>query len=146
MLGALIALATAGAAAPAYLSAEALGRRRWAAPLVRGTLENACVFAATAFAVVAVTAQVSLAELIAPGAGELVLATAAGAVAAVPWFAGEILSGPSAFRWEALVGAVAAAQAACGLTGSVVVGALAGGAVYVEVRGAPAVSSTIYDS
>ena len=62
-------------------------------------------------------------------------------MAAAAWVAGEILSGPSAFRIEALFGAAAASQAACALTGSPLLGALAAAAIYLESRG----PSTIYE-
>ena len=61
-----------------------------------------------------------------------------------PWVAGEILSGPSTFRVEALFGAIAAAQAVSVV--SPFAGALVAAAMYLAVRGPSVSESTIYES
>ena len=119
--------------APAYVAALA-ANARWPSFLVRGSLEVACVLAAAAFSGAALSAQVGLV----PDGAVLAPALAAG-----PWVAGEILSGPSAFRLEALFGALAAAQALAAV--SPVAAALAAAAVYLAVRG-PALILQIYES
>src|SRR5262249_61528611 len=92
-----------------------------------GSLEATCGGFVAALAGAALTAQVGF---VPDGA---VLAPA---LAAAPWVAGEILSGPSTFRGEALFGAIAAAQAVSPI--SPVAAALAAAGLYLAVRGPPA--------
>ena len=110
--------------APAVLAAAAVSERRRDGFLVRGSLASACVAFAAALSGTALSAQ---AGWVPDGA---VLAPA---LAAAPWVAGEILSGPSAFRVEALLGAIAAAQALSAL--SPVAAALAAAGMYLAARG-----------
>jgi hypothetical protein len=136
MLVALLALLAAPA--EALLAVSALTRRRPAAFLVRGSVERGCVLGASALAGGMLALQLALFP-------ELPLAACAPALAVAPWVAGEILSGPSAFRIEALLGAIAAAQLGAVL-GSPLPGAIAAAAVYLEVRGPALDDSTIYES
>ena len=142
----LALLALLSIPAPAFLTVTALTERRAAAFLVRGSVERGFVLGAAALAGAALLAELSIAP-------ELELAACAPALGAVPWVAGEILSGPSAFRTEALLGAVAAAQvgiAAGAAAGSplagALLGALAAAGMYLEARGPEAAGSTIYES
>ena len=144
MLAALLALLSVPG--PAFLTVAALTERRAAAFLVRGSVERNFVVAASALAGAALLAELSLLP-------ELDLGACAPALGTVPWVAGEILSGPSAFRTEALLGAVAAAQvgiAAGAAAGSpllgALLGALAAAGMYLEARGPAAADSTIYES
>ena len=120
---------------PALLAAAAVSERRRFGFLVRGSLESSCVGFAAALAGAALSAQVGW---VPDGA---VLAPA---LAAAPWVAGEILSGPSAFRTEALFGAIAAAQAVSPI--SPVAAALAAAGMYLAARGPCLFDSTIYES
>lgn len=129
MLAALLALFAAPAEAMA--AASALTRRRPAAFLVRGSVERAAVFGASLAAAAVTALELSLWPELSP-------ASCAPALASAPWLAGEILSGPSAFRFEGLLGAAAAAHLVAALLQSPALGALAAAAVYLAVRG-PAV-------
>jgi len=120
---------------PALLAAAAVSERRRIGFLVRGSLETTIVAFAAALSGTALSAQ---AGLIPDGA------LLAPALAAAPWVAGEILSGPSTFRVEALFGAIAAAQAVSVV--SPFAGALVAAGLYLAVRGPSVSESTIYES
>jgi len=129
MLAALLALLAVPA--EAMLAVSALTLRRPAAFLVRGSVERAA-------------AAVTAVELwLWP---ELSPAACAPALASAPWLAGEILSGPSVFRVEGLLGAAAAAHVGTAFAQSPLLGALAAAAVYLAVRGPVIDDSTIYES
>lgn len=147
-----VVLLISGAAATALVGA--LVRRRHVAPLIRGSLERACVAVGAALAAAALSIEASAIDMLLPGSRELLLACAPVAIAAAPWAAGEVLSGPSAFSLDAFAGSVVAAQlasiAAWSVAGAspLAIGAAAAAAAgaYLRVRGDPARPSTIYGS
>jgi hypothetical protein len=140
---------------PATVSVAALVRGRLVAPLLRGSVERGCVLFAALAAGALLPLEAVLAESMLPGSAELVAACAPLAVGAVPWAAGEILSGPSRFGADALAGSLAAAQAfgwaAFLVSGgssiaTAAVAALAAAGAYLEVRGPVRSDSMIYES
>jgi len=144
LLAALVALVVVPA--PAFLTVAAVTARRPAGFLVRGSLERSCVLALGVLAAVFLAGDLAFFP-------ELSLAACAPALGAAPWVVGEILSGPSAFKVEALWGAIAAAQvgiaagaAAGSAAAGAVVGALAAASTVLAVRGPPLADSTIYES
>ena len=132
----LFALVLAMITAPTYLAVAALTERRSVAPLVRGTVEVKCVVAAAAIAAAAMSAQLSV-------GGTLWFAILGpAAVAAAPWAAGEILSGPSQDPLASLSACIALANFAGWIgyffapTVGCVLAAAAGSAMYLKTRGA----------
>jgi hypothetical protein len=113
---------------PAFLAVCRITARRAFAPLVRGSLERACVLAAAGIAAFSIVAQVSTAVLaLVRCDGSCEGADAFGAfffvwggffllgppsIAAAAWVAGELLSGPSLRREPALAAAAVAAYLA----------------------------------
>ena len=116
MLAALLALLAVPA--EAMLAVSALTLRRPAPFLVRGSVERAAVFGVAALVAAVTAVELSLWPELSPAA-------CAPALASAPWLAGEILSGPSAFRLEGLLGAAAAAHVGAACAGSPLLGALA---------------------
>ncbi|HUJ26639.1 MAG TPA: hypothetical protein VLW85_11515 [Myxococcales bacterium] len=137
MLAALLALLAVPA--EAMLAVSALTLRRPAAFLVRGSVERAAVFGVSAAAAAVTAVELWLWPELSPAA-------CAPALASAPWLAGEILSGPSVFRVEGLLGAAAAAHVGTAFAQSPLLGALAAAAVYLAVRGPVIDDSTIYES
>jgi hypothetical protein len=172
-IAAIIALASFASAAVAFVGAGPAAvaaywtvRARAFAPLVRGTLERSCTVGAALVAAVSAVAWVLLLLRVAGGhalpAAVALLALGHPVLAVAPWFAGEILSGPSQRRALSLVAAVAVAgalswsmasiafmsfefeqltlQAAAVIaSGAAIVGLFAAGA-YLAVRGEPCCS------
>jgi hypothetical protein len=153
-------------AGPAAVAVYWTGRGRAFAPLARGELESSCIVGAALVAAISAVAWVLLLLRVAGGhalpAAVALLALGHPVLAVAPWFAGEILSGPSQRRALSLVAAVAVAgalswsmasiafmsfefeqltlQAAAVIaSGAAIVGLFAAGA-YLAVRGEPCCS------
>jgi len=112
VVSAAVALVGVG---PAAVAAYWTGRGRAFAPLVRGTLESSCTVGAALVAAVSAVAWVLLLLRVAGGralpAAVALLALASPVLAVAPWFAGEILSGPSQRRVLSLGAAIVVAGA-----------------------------------
>jgi hypothetical protein len=105
--------------APAFFAVCRITARRTFAPLVRGSLERACVLTASGIAAVSVTAQLGLFAAAVSGCDDAFEAQAfrgfflfgPPCIAAAAWVAGEMLSGPSPRCEPAFAAAVIAAYA-----------------------------------
>jgi len=154
-----IAAAVGGFTGPSFATVRRVTLGRPCAPLVRGSLERACVLAASGLAAAIVCAQIFgvLSSVLHAASYERFewLATPAFFLAAppviglAPWTAGEILSGPSIRQEESFAAAIAAAYLAAaagfgaGLLGGIPSGLAAAAALstvlavvaYLRVRG-----------
>jgi hypothetical protein len=164
-----VAVALLGAG-PAAVAAYWIGRGRFFAPLVRGTLESSCTAGAALVAAVSAVAWVLLLLRVAGGkelmGAVALLALGHPVLAVAPWFAGEILSGPSqrrvlslgatiavagalswamaipaldAFEYEPLTAELTAAATVMIASGAALVGLSAAG-TYLALRGEPCCS------
>jgi len=147
--------------APAFFAVCRITARRTFAPLVRGSLERACVLAASGIAAASITAQLGLLAAAVSCSDDAFEALAwrgfflfgPPCIAAAAWVAGEMLSGPSLRREPAFAAGTIAAYAGgvAGFATSInLVPALAGAALscagaaaalasvaaYLAVRGA----------
>jgi hypothetical protein len=100
------------AAGPTVVSVHLVTRARSFAPLVRGTLEQSCALGA---AVVASLSALAWLLLLARTTAFPFLLIVHPAIAAAPWAAGELLSGPSRRRALSFFAALAAAKCSCWL-------------------------------
>lgn len=94
----IVSIVAALLAAPTFFTVAHVCAARPHAPLVRGSLERACVLAASGIAVIAafIGAVIAAGELAIPAFGLLFpSALLPPLVGLAPWTAGEILSGPS---------------------------------------------------
>jgi len=145
LLIALLVLFCALAAAliaPTWLTVASLTARRAFAPIVRGSVETLCVLAAAGVSAASALAQVASLSLDADAVWFCLIGPPA--LAAAPWVAGELLSGPSQDPLSSLAAAAAIAQpaallgcAAVGPAAGAVCGAACAALVYLRVRGAP---------
>jgi hypothetical protein len=123
MLALLIPPAAAAAlAAPSFLAVARVSRARTFAPLVRGSLERACVLAAAGIAAASVFAQVILAagyefsiDQLDSAAVRLFFLVGPPILGLAPWAAGELLSGASARQEESFAAALSTAYLAAAM-------------------------------
>jgi hypothetical protein len=150
MLMVLLApVALAGAlAGPTFSAVRSVTRRRAFAPLVRGSVERACVLAASGLAAAGLCAQLVLLlggmpfHMIESVATYLFFLLAPPILGAAPWTAGEVLSGPSARHEESFAAALVSAYfaGALGFYAGVTAGT---GVALVVAAAAAALGATI---
>ena len=116
-LGSVYSALCAGLLHPACAAASRLIERRCVAPLLRGTLERmvglgACIWGALGTVAVAGVAARGLGVRLYPEEVMGVLALSSPLLGAVPWFAGELLTGPSQRGGRALAACLLLSTAA----------------------------------